>query len=1122
MKMKKLYLFSIFLLCISNYIFSQSGKSLTLNGIDQYAVIKHHQDFNISSNESYTICFWMKAAELKPQPLIRILSKRDVAKKSEAITGDAASGYEFWGLQNTTDKFLAINTPGPGATAHTNSMSVYSSKGGSLNSWVHVALVVDRNDGPNGKIKFYHDGVKVNDSGTKDVSKWYVNNPLDVLLGAGRNDAINYYFKGELDNVRFYKKALTDAGILSDMSNNAGLDTEGLMAAYDFESIIGNKAQDISGRGHEAILYNYPVDGPCLITNINSKHDLNYSGKGNTNEVIQKLAITAAGGDPANLISIALSMNNTTNINDVSKIKVYSTGKSNSFDSRKTDSYTLLGECMPVAGEITCPLNGNLTEGTTYLWLTYDIKETAVEGNRVDGNIISIKSANQTYPLSLSTNQSGREIILLRKLLFAPGDYNSTNYRIPTVVVAHDGSIVTATDKRKVNQTDLPEDIDILINRSTDNGKTWSEPLTIAQGTGRYKGFGDAALVRTNEAGGLLCIFVGGTGFFESTPSQPIRTYVCKSADNGITWSTPKDITSQLYGANCSDISRSKWYGSFCTSGAGLLGSDGTIYFVAAVRETSSTSVGAISNYVYYSRDNGETWNVSSCVMPSNGNEAKIAELNDKTLLVSIRNQNKGSRYYATSVDRGENWSEIKKWNEMVEPGCNGDMIYYTSVNDGYEKNRILHSVPDHASDRSNVTVFISYDEGKTWPVKKSICPGGSAYSSLCKLPDGTIGAYVEENDGTADYSMYFVNFSLEWLSNGQDIYHTPGSVEVTAAPQFSIPAGSYETPQNIELTSATKDAKIYYTLDGSIPTEQSSLYQSPVKISETTTIKAFAKKEGMVNSEISASTYIFSPSGRYCFPQVTGTGSKYANTYIERITTTGATTNITHDMTERIPFAKVPDQVVIEQGRSFNLSLKAKNMGSYSTSTVRQDLRYTVAIMYIDWNQDYIFSPEEGIRIAGKLSSEGLHNIGGNYDVLDIQKTIQIPDDAPEGLLRCRVYYTNAWETAEAVLSKVCDQVKEGVVCDFDINVKKTPTSIIANDAKSGIKTYSFKNTIIVNGARSGSVYQIYNTLGQLVLTGAIKSDSHKIIDGKLKRGLYIINITDGDKKQKSKLILN
>ncbi|MDO4163847.1 MAG: sialidase family protein [Bacteroides sp.] len=493
------------------------------------------------------------------------------------------------------------------------------------------------------------------------------------------------------------------------------------------------------------------------------------TGRGNQDEPLLSLSVDIPEGTTGRWKKLKLALEGSFTKADVTRIKIYVTPASTTFDPRRVGEYMKLGECSAKNGTLQCALSGALTGGKHRLWVACDVSDKAVEGHRIEASILSVStSAGTIQPIAPAVKPTC-EILLTRKLLYAPGDYQSRNYRIPAIVTAPDGSLVIATDKRKANQTDLPEDIDILVNRSTDGGQTWSEPLTIAQGLGRFKGYGDAALVRTDDKGGLLCIFVGGTGFFQSTLDVPQRTYVCKSADNGLTWTRPRDITDQLFGKACSDSLRGKWTGSFCASGAGLLSRDGTIWFVAAVRETSKRSIHDIANYVYYSEDKGETWKVSSCVKADDANEAKIVELNDGSLLVSIRNQQKGPRFYSISKDRGQTWSPVKTWNEMVEPGCNGDIIRYTSVKDGQDKDRLLHSVPNDPKRRRNVSVFLSYDEAKTWPIKKTICAGGSAYSSLCILPDGTIGLYTEENEDTEDFSMYFTRFSLEWLTDGAD-----------------------------------------------------------------------------------------------------------------------------------------------------------------------------------------------------------------------------------------------------------------------------------------------------------------------------------------------------------------
>lgn len=355
--------------------------------------------------------------------------------------------------------------------------------------------------------------------------------------------------------------------------------------------------------------------------------------------------------------------------------------------------------------------------------------------------------------------------LFTRTELYHPGDYGSTNYRIPAVITAKDGSIVAVTDRRKYNEGDLPQDIDIVCNRSVDGGLTWSEPYTIAQGTGINHGFGDCALAWSNDENGLIAVFVGGPGLWDSTPTNPIRSYKSYSYDNGITWTEPEDITHFIFGDDCIIPEHKIWRASFFGSGNGLLTSTGRIMFVAAIRESPAQS---LSNYAVYSDDNGITWQVSGRAS-TDGDEAKVAELADGKIMMSIRHN--GKRWYNISSDGGATWNpDVSSWNDITAPACNGDLIRYTSVSQGHDKNRLLHSVPK-GDQRADVTVYVSYDEGKTWPVSKTIVPYSSAYSSLCVLADGTIGLYVEENPNgeMGNYSTVFYNFNIEWLTDGED-----------------------------------------------------------------------------------------------------------------------------------------------------------------------------------------------------------------------------------------------------------------------------------------------------------------------------------------------------------------
>jgi sialidase-1 len=342
-----------------------------------------------------------------------------------------------------------------------------------------------------------------------------------------------------------------------------------------------------------------------------------------------------------------------------------------------------------------------------------------------------------------------------RQRLFAPGDYNSTNWRIPALLALSDGSLLAVNDKRKYNEGDLPQDIDIVARRSTDNGRTWSEPVTIAEGRGVKKGFGDPALVET-ETGEVICVFAGGNGYFQSTEEDPIRLFVTCSLDGGKTWSEPEDITFQIWGTKALNPNCRKYRGSFFSSGNGLRLTRGLhkgriMFAVPMLCKEEWVS----DNFVVYSDDNGRSWQVSECAF--NGDEAKMVELVDGRVLLSTRQD--GPRGYNISEDGGVHWGTQGYWPEMTTNACNGDMIRLLATDQGGERNVLMHSIPN-SMDRENVTIFFSYDEGKTWQDPLLLFNGPSVYSSLTVLKDGTVGAYIEQNPNGA-CELWFINIPL-------------------------------------------------------------------------------------------------------------------------------------------------------------------------------------------------------------------------------------------------------------------------------------------------------------------------------------------------------------------------
>lgn len=349
-------------------------------------------------------------------------------------------------------------------------------------------------------------------------------------------------------------------------------------------------------------------------------------------------------------------------------------------------------------------------------------------------------------------------------VVFEPGEDGSRYYRIPAIAVASDGSLVAVADRRGDSPADLPNIISVVAKRSTDGGRTWSRQTVIAKGdSAAGKTYGDPALIRDRRTGNLVCVFTGDNGFFASTPENPQRIYVSRSFDDGLSWEAPREISSQFY--------QPGWQGGFAASGSMMQTADGRIMFVMDTRTLPEWKLEGVYEYVISSPDGGVTWEVLNpqAKVPSDGrgNESKLLELSDGRLLMSIRTP--GCRRFAFSADGGKTWSSEAPMPDLVEPDCNGDII---AVEDSCGQRYLLHSLPADAHERRNVSVYISTDEGKTWPYKKTITEIGSGYSALVALPDGSVGCLFEEDNrdgdlhGSDGYRIMYTRFYPGRLQN--------------------------------------------------------------------------------------------------------------------------------------------------------------------------------------------------------------------------------------------------------------------------------------------------------------------------------------------------------------------
>ena len=510
------------------------------------------------------------------------------------------------------------------------------------------------------------------------------------------------------------------------------------------------------------------------ITDITVDQGFLTAGKGNNDHVLLRINLKRDLQKESPLLSgIKVSLDGTTDLEDISSLKVYATQTPFLNGAIKAYSLLLADSSVPSSAksesfEIHFSSDYIPLKGVNYLWLTADISSGAKVGNKIDALCEGLLLKDGTLMTLESGNPEGITCIYDRQtMLFNPWDHGSEYYRIPAMIVLennaeHKGRIITVTDRRYDNNEDLPNKIDLVARYSDDNGNSWSAPKTIAgeyidslNNQGPDYGYGDAAIVETTD-GKIICLMAADRRYQRSTYDDRIKVYQTSSDDGGKTWERPKEISDLIYDAPYKDAS-AKLQGVFVTSGKGLClkhqkrkSANGRIMFAMVCK----FSEWPYYNYIVYSDDNGKTWNVSKHAVFEGGDEAKLVEERDGTVIISTRRS--GERGFNVSHDGGLTWGKGYTNKDLWGNSCNADMLVYSD--DVY-----LHTMPN-AEDRRNLTIYASRDKGKTWPYKYVFNSLPGAYSSIVKCADGSIGIYYEDGTMSDHYSMNFITIPLEWI----------------------------------------------------------------------------------------------------------------------------------------------------------------------------------------------------------------------------------------------------------------------------------------------------------------------------------------------------------------------
>ena len=343
----------------------------------------------------------------------------------------------------------------------------------------------------------------------------------------------------------------------------------------------------------------------------------------------------------------------------------------------------------------------------------------------------------------------------VRVAVFRAGAGGYHTYRIPALLVTPKGTLLAFCEGRKRGAGDSG-DIDLLLRRSFDGGRTWQPQQTVWDDGPNTCGNPCPVLDRRTGTVWLLMTHNLGQDTeaqIAAGTSRGTRTvWVSKSTDDGATWSRPTEITQ--------DVRRPGWTWYATGPGVGIQLRTGRLLVPCDHMVAGSK---AQFSHVLYSDDGGKSWHVGGEVGPG-CDECQAAELADGTVLLNIRSyRGHHRRLVARSRDGGLHWSGPAEDPALVEPVCQASLTRYLGA-----KGPLLFANPA-GTRRERLTVRLSRDGGRTWPAARVLHEGPAAYSCLAVLADGAVGCLYESGYRSPYEALTFARFPLAWLTGGAE-----------------------------------------------------------------------------------------------------------------------------------------------------------------------------------------------------------------------------------------------------------------------------------------------------------------------------------------------------------------
>lgn len=354
--------------------------------------------------------------------------------------------------------------------------------------------------------------------------------------------------------------------------------------------------------------------------------------------------------------------------------------------------------------------------------------------------------------------------------VFVSGQDGYPNYRIPSLVLTPKGVLLALCEGRTKNDDHAANDL--VLKRSNDGGEKWSK-LQLVRDEGEATC--NDPVMTVLDSGRVLLFFARFPADAHTKNVVPgfegkvTRHFVMHSDDDGAAWSEPREVTRMVKPKNAQATSQGAGVGIQLNIGP----RKGRILVPMWQRIGEGKQIETFA-FTAISDDSGATWHHSQPVPHGRGDErpwhniseAVLIELNDGRIMMNGRNANGPVPFHrklSFSADAGETWSTCTEEKQLPEPQCHGSLI---RIKTG-DNTAMLFANPNSQDGRKNGTVYLSHNEGKTWPVSRMLVPGVFRYNCLAQLPDGTLLCLFEQGP-TKTPKITLARFTLDWIVQAQ------------------------------------------------------------------------------------------------------------------------------------------------------------------------------------------------------------------------------------------------------------------------------------------------------------------------------------------------------------------